>query len=173
MLRALDGPLGRGVPDGEIGIGADPDHALAGIEAEDPRGILGEHARQPGHGQSAVHDALAVHERDECLERGGAEGNGLALGVDEDIPPSGLLGGGDARRVIARHRRDEALLRSCPQRRPIRPHRRAQRRADLCERAPALHLLVGEEEILRAGLGPHPLPLGLGALDALEAEPGG
>src|SRR6266508_2551934 len=48
---------------------------------------------------------------------------------------------------------------------------RAERRADLGEGAEALHLLLVEQEVLRAGLGPDALPLGLRALDALEAEP--
>src|SRR5262249_58867705 len=43
-------------------------------------------------------------------------------------------------------------------------------RADLGERPPALHLFVGQQEILRARLRPDALTFGLGALDPLQAE---
>src|SRR5262245_56854215 len=79
MLRALDRPLGRRVPDGDVGVGADAVDALPWIEPEDPRRVLGEHTGEPGDGEPALHDALAVHER---LERGRAERNGLASAVD-------------------------------------------------------------------------------------------
>src|SRR5262245_16508396 len=85
MLGALDSPLGRGIPDRDIGVGADTDHALARIEPEDARRVLGHHARKPGDGQPAVDDTFAVHERHERLERRGPEWNGLAFGVDEDV----------------------------------------------------------------------------------------
>ena len=42
----------------------------------------------------------------------------------------------------------------------------------LAKWAPRLHLLLGEEEVLRAGLGPDALPLGLRVLDPLEAARG-
>src|SRR5881409_39861 len=49
--------------------------------------------------------------------------------------------------------------------------RRAQRRADLGEGPELGHLLVAQQQVLRARLRPHALALGLRALDALEPEP--
>src|SRR6267143_1003240 len=49
--------------------------------------------------------------------------------------------------------------------------RRTQRRADLRERPQLRHLLVAEQQVLRARLRPHALALGLRPLDALEPEP--
>ena len=172
VLRPLDGPGGRLVPDAQVRVGAHADHALPRVEPEDARGILGEDARHPRHRQPAIDDALAVHQRHERLERGRAEGNRLAVRIDEDVRAPRLFRCGDARRVVARHRGDEARLGSRPERRAVRAVGGPERRADLGEGAQALHLLVGQEQVLRAGLRPHLLAFRLRALDALEAEPG-
>src|SRR5262249_15388156 len=139
-------------------------------ETERARRILGEHAGHPGDRQPALHHAFVPGEWHERLERGRAERDGLARRVDEDVRASRLLRRRHARRVIAGEVRDIALRRALPERLAIRPGRGAQRRANLGEWAKPLHLLVGEEQILRAGLAPHLLALGLRALDALEAE---
>src|SRR5207302_9532985 len=106
------------------------------------------------------------------LERRRAEGDRLAIGIDEDVLPPWFLRRGDARRVVARDRGDVTRRRALPEGRAVRTVRRPERRADLGERAPALHLFVGQEEILRTRLRPHPLALGLRALDTLEAHLG-
>src|SRR5262249_19358181 len=91
----------------------------------------------------------------------------------EDVLPSGFLRGGNARRVVARDRGDEAVLRALPEGRAIGAVVGAKRRPDLGEGAPALHLAGGQEGGLRAGLRPDALARALGALDALEPEPSG
>src|SRR3989442_6105190 len=72
--------------------------------------------------------------------------------------------------MVARDIGDESFHRALPQRLAIGTAGRTERRTDLGEGPQALHLLVGEQEILRAGLAPDALPLGLRALDPLEPE---
>src|SRR5215510_3658174 len=60
VLRALDGPGGGLVPDAQVRVGADTDHALPRVEPEDASGIFGEDAGHPRHREAAVDDALAV-----------------------------------------------------------------------------------------------------------------
>src|SRR5262249_50076308 len=103
------------VVDQQIGVGADTDGALARIETERARGILGEHARHPRERQAAVDDALAVDQRHQRLERWTAEGHGLALIVAEDVLPARLLELLGARRMVARDVGDVPLLRPLPQ----------------------------------------------------------
>src|SRR5438876_1047528 len=170
VVRLLDRPFGIRVPDREIGVGAGSDHAFLRVETEDARRILREHACEPRDGESPLDDALAVGERHESLERRRAEGDRLALGVHEDVRPPRFLGRRDARRVIARDGGDGARGRALPERGAVRALSRPERRADLGEGPPALHLLVGEQQILRTRLRPDLLALGLSALDALETH---
>src|SRR2546427_13244194 len=72
--------------------------------------------------------------------------------------------------MVARDVGDESFHRALPQRLAIGTAGRTERRTDLGEGPQALHLLVGEQEILGAGLAPDALPLGLRALDPLEPE---
>src|SRR5262249_45038522 len=75
--------------------------------------------------------------------------------------------------MVARDGGDVAMLEAAPERVAVGTSGRAQRWADLGEGPPAFHLLVGEQQVLRARLGPHGLAFGVSALDALEAELGG
>src|SRR6266508_6850921 len=72
--------------------------------------------------------------------------------------------------MIARHGGHVALFGARPQRGLIDAVGRAKGGPDLGEGTEARHLFVVEEQILRARLRPHALPLRLRALDALEAE---
>src|SRR5437588_5610060 len=140
VLAALDRPLALGVPDREIRVRADADRALARVETEDTGRVLRHDAGHPGDREAPLDDALAVDEWRDRLERWRTEGNRLPLGVDEDVLPPGLLRRRPPRRMVARDRGDEPELRARPERLTVRPLGGPERRADLGEGAPALHL---------------------------------
>src|SRR5262249_60280346 len=104
-------------------------------------------------------------------QRGRAEWDRPALGIDEDVRPPGLLELRQPRRMIARDRVDRAGRRTGPHRLAIAAVRRPQRRADLRERSELGHLLVAEQQILRTRFGPHALALPLSPLDPLDPQP--
>src|SRR2546421_1555983 len=156
VLAALDRPLALGVPDREIRVRADADRALARVETEDAGRILRHDAGHPGDREAPLDDALAVDEWRHRLERWRAEGNGLPLGVDEDVLPPGLLRGRHARRMIARDRGDEPELRARPERLAVRPGGGPERRGAPWRGGPTAPLPVRQEE--GAGARPRPRP---------------
>ena len=92
VFGAYDG-FALGVDDGDVGVGAHLEGTLLWVETEDAGGVFRHAAGQPCDGEVATDDAFAVGKGSEGLDAGGAEGDGAAVGVDEDIFPARLLKG--------------------------------------------------------------------------------
>ena len=161
VFGAYDG-FALGVDDGDVGVGADLKGTLLGVEAEDAGGVFRHAASEPGDGHAASGYAFAVGKGRECLDAGGAEGDGAAVGVDEDVFPAGLLEGLEVGGVVAADGGDVAEFKAFPHGGLVGAVFGPEGWADLGEGTYLGHFLVGQEEILGASLGPNPLALGPG-----------
>src|SRR5919109_1965937 len=131
VLGRPDRARRSGVENQQIGIGADPNGSLPGIEPENAGRVLRQRSSHPPDGQSSLDHPLAVPQWHEGFYAWRAKGNDGPVRPNEDVLLARLLGLLRGWRVIAAHARDVALLQSFPEGRLVGSTGGTERRGEL------------------------------------------